>query len=545
MQFGTYIRFVRFVVGCTQTKIVSKRTEIVRLLSSAKKEHKVSDCPTGGKGGLAKAGLFHAAAVTLAAAGFYRLLQQLVTVPGLDLSVLAEFYAGYGVPPRLPAGVPVELATPWMPHAVSGTAAIGTYVSASVLVLLLSGPIPFLRRLREAGVSNQAGFQWVIAAATALLAAAHGLGTALYLEEISGPVSGLPAVPDAGWAFRAGTMLTLSAAALLILWLARQVTARGLGNGVVLLLATDILGRWYSAEPAQWRDWSGAGDPVHQGIRAGLFLLALLVLAVILLEARRVMPLERAAGADGAEAGPPPALPLRINPAGALPVMMAPVWVLAGFYPIEVPSLGSAIALCLLVALAAHLYAVEVFHPRDAVERLGRLGFRLAEAGSPEDAVRRLRAALQRVMVPGTLGLCALALAPWIAGSGLGMGPHLSSTCGLDALVLTAVGLHLRQQIRSRRSLAGRKGVAVLMAETRLELDLAADILRRAGIDSRIRDDRLIAATGTLALWEVSRPRWPSLTVYPHLGGGQAQLLVDAAEAGAAEGALREAGREA
>ena len=510
----------------------------------------MSDIQTGGSSeargghhrGPGGAGLIRAAAVTLLAAGFYRLLQQLVTVPGLDLSVLAEFFGGGAGPPGLPGG-PAQLVTPWMPHAVSGTAAIGTYVSASVLVLLLSGPIPSLRRLREAGPSNQAGFQRVIAAATALLAAAHGLVTALYFEGIHGPVSGLPAVPAPGWAFRAGTMVTLMAAALLILWLARQVTARGLGNGVVVLLAADILGRWYSAAPGQWRDWAGAGDPLYQGVRAALFLLALLMLAVILLKARRLVPLERTSGPAGAEAGEAPALPLRINPCGALPVVAAPVWLFAGFHPVEDPSLVSAIALCLLVALAAHLYAVEVYHPLDAVERLGRLGFRLGEAASHEDAVRRLRAALHRVMVPGTLGLCALALAPWIAGSGLDLHPEWSRMCGLDALVLAAAGLHLRQLVRSRRSLAGPEVTPVLVAETRFELDLAADVLRRAGIDSRVRDDRAIAATGTLALWEVSRPRWPILTVYPHLAGGQALLLVDAAEAEAAEGVLREAGQ--
>ena len=488
------------------------------------------------------AGLLRAAAVTLAAAGFYRLLQQLVTVPGLDLSVLAEWFPGSGAPPGLPEGGSVQLAALWIPHAVSGTAAIGTYVSASVLVLLLSGVLPFLRRLREAGAARQAGLQWVISAVTALLAAGHGLATALHLEGLHGPLSGLPAVPAPGWVFRAGTVLTLTAAALLVLWLARQVTAHGLGNGVVLLLAADILGRWYSAAPVQWRAWSGAGDPLHQGLRAALFLLALLVLAAILLTARRPVPLERAAGAGGAEAGPPPSLPLRINPAGALPVVAAPVWLFFSFDPTAGPSLVSAIALCLLVALAAHLYAVEVFHPRDAVGRLERLGFRLAEAASPEDAVRRLRAAQHRAMVPGTLGLCALGLAPWIAGSGLGLNPEWSRMCGLDVLVLAAVGLHLSSQIRSRRALAGREAVAVMAGETRFELDLAADVLRRSGIDSRIRDDRVVAATGTLALWEASRPRWPSLTVYPHLGGGQAQLLVDAAEAGAAEGVLRHRG---
>ena len=500
----------------------------------------VSGAPDGHHLGLAAAGLLRPAAVTLLAAGLYRLLQQLVTAPGLDLSVLAEFYGGSGGPPGLPAGGSVEHSVLWMPHAVSGTAAIGTYVSASVLVVLLSGVIPSLRRLREAGVSNQAGFQWVIAATTALLAAAHGLGAALYLEGIDGPISGLPAVPAPGWAFRAGTMLTLAAAALLILWLARQVTARGLGNGVVVLLAADILGRWYAAAPAQWRAWEAAVDPVHQGVRAALFLLALLLLAIVLLTARRLMPLERTSG----EAAAAPSLPLRINPCGALPVVAAPVWLFTGFDLAADPSLVAvAIATCLLVALAAHLYAVEVYHPRDAVERLGRLGFRLAEAASPEDAVHRLSSAVQRVMVPGTLGLCVVALAPWIAGSGLDLPPGWSGMCGLDALVLAAAGLHLRQQIRSRRSLAGREVAPVLVAETRFELDLAADVLRRAGIDSRVRDDRAIAATGTLALWEVSRPRWPILTVYPHLAGGQAVLLVDAAEAEAAEGVLRECGQ--
>ena len=504
----------------------------------------MSGSPTGGEGGPGGAGLLRPAAVTLLAAGFYRLLQQLLTVPGLDPSVLAEY--GLDRPSGLPGGGPVHLVAPWMPHAVSGTAAIGTYVSASVLVVLLSGLIPSLRRLREAGVSNQAGFQWVIAAATALLAAGHALVTALYLEGIQGPLSGLPAVPAPGWAFRAGTMLTATAAALLILWLARQVTARGLGNGVVMLLAADILGRWYSAAPDQWRAWTGAIDPVHQGVRAALFLLALLVLSVILLTARRLVPLERTSGPAGAEAEAAPALPLRINPCGALPAVAAPVWLFTGFDLAAGPSLvAAAIATCLLVVLAAHLYAGEVFHPRDAVERLGRLGFRLTEAASPEDAVRRLRGAQQRVMVPGTLGLCALALAPWIAGSGLDLPPDWSFMCGLDALVLAAAGLHLRQQIRSRRSLAGREVAPVLVAETRFELDLAADVLRRAGIDSRIRDDRVIAATGTLALWEVSRPRWPILTVYPHLGGGQALLLVDAGEAEAAGKVLRERGREA
>ena len=145
-------------------------------------------------------------------------------------------------------------------------------------------------------------------------------------------------------------------------------------------------------------------------------------------------------------------------------------------------------------------------------------------------------------MVPGIVGICALGFAPWVAVSGLGIHPHLGTLFGIEWLVLTAVGLHLVAQARSSYAGAGADQVAVMAAETRFELDLAADILRRQGIASRPLDNRVISATGTFAFWEVSRPRWPSWTIYRHLGGGDAVLLVDRADSERARRVLGENG---
>ena len=472
------------------------------------------------------------AVVTLAAVGAYRLVQQVVTVPGIDRSVVAEFFGGSQVPTGLP-GVALDLILP-------------NYIGTSVMVLLLSAVVPYLRRLREGGAPEQTRLQCIIVAVTLCLSAAHALQTAFFLEGIHGPVSTLPAVPDPGWAFRAGVVLTLTAAAMLVLWLAHLVTARGLGNGIVLLLVSDILAQLPFAFQAQWSALRGVPDPLHQGLRVSLFILAVLVLAVILVTAQRKVELQRIA-CTGADSGQALALPLRINPVGVLPVMLTQGWLHFGAFalspgPLLDLSPFSGIAFCLLVALLSYLYAAVTFHPRDVVERLQRCGFRLREASSPEDAARRLRATLHRVMVPGIVGLCALGLAPWIAVTGLGIHTHLGSLFGMGWLVITAAGLHLVEQARTSNAGPEADQVAVMAAETRFELDLAADVLRGAGIASRPRDNRVISATGTLAFWEASRPRWPSWTIYRHLGGGDAVLLVDQADAGKAREVLRQAG---
>ena len=486
--------------------------------------------------------LLQRAAVTLAAVGVYRLLQQIITVPGFDASVWAEFFGGYPAPVGLPEGGGVRVTGPWLPTAVSGTMAIGTYIVASGLVLLFSGFVPFLRRLREGEGTEGTRFNHLIVAVTAVLAALYALSTAYFLESVRGQGSGLLAVPAPGWTFRLGTVLTLTAAALLVVWLAHLITARGIGNGVAMLLVTDILIKWWVAVPAQWRVWMGVVDPLHQGIRAVAFFLALSVLTVVLVIARRSVPLERAEGTVGSAAGSPPALPLRVNPGGFLPIFAAQAWLMSITGAGCDASLAAGIAFAVLIVLHSYVCVAITFHPRDALERVERYGFRLAAAMSSGADAHSLRVTLHRAMVPGVLGLCLVGFAPWIAESGLGMSKGLSRRFGPELLVLAAVGLQLFAQAKHRRALAGKDWVVALTAETHFELDLAADVLRGAGITSAPHANRVISATGTLALWEASRPRWPSLTVYRNLGGGETSLLVASADAETARRVLHERG---
>lgn len=493
--------------------------------------------------------LLRRSAITLAAVAAYRFGLQVITVPGLDERVLAEFFGGGAS--RMPHGGGVHIVGP-LTTAAPGVMAVGTYVSASILVLLASGFVPFLKRLREGCAAERIRFDFIIIATTAALAAVQGWGTAQFLESIRGPSSGVPLVADPGWGFRLTTVLTLAAAALLVVWLVHVISARGLGNGVAVLLVAEILAEGWVAAPAQWRSWAGAVDPVHQVLRAAVLVLPLLLLAVVLVRARREVPLECAGDGDSSGVETPKPLPLRVNPVGALPLLVAEAWLYTvvaqggSSVPASPPALtdfvGRGLAFAMFVALLSYACVAITFDPRDAVGRAAGYGLRLVDAAEPGDAARQLRRTLYRAMIPGVLGLWILGMAPWIAQHGLGLTIGFSHLCGPPLLVLAAVALDLAAQSRHRRDLGRGDWVVALHTETRFELELAADVLRREGITSVPQANLVIPATGTMAFWEICRPALPSLTVHRRLGGGVAALLVPVESAAAAKRALVELG---
>ena len=115
------------------------------------------------------------------------------------------------------------------------------YISASIIIQLLGVVSPELAKMqKEEGAEGRKKITQYTRYGTVLITIVQGLGIAIGLESMSSP-TGLPVVLAAGWSFRFVTVLTLTAGTILIMWIGEQITAKGLGNGISLIIFSGIV----------------------------------------------------------------------------------------------------------------------------------------------------------------------------------------------------------------------------------------------------------------------------------------------------------------
>ena len=148
--------------------------------------------------------------------------------------------------------------------------AIMPYISSSIIVQLLTAVSPQLEALKKEGETGRKKLNQYTRYGTVLLAAVQAYGIAVGIEGLRGP-SGL-AVTDPGLFFRLTSMVTLTAGTVFLMWLGEQITARGVGNGISLIIFSGIVARMPSA-------LAGLLELGRTGAISTFFIIAFLVLA--------------------------------------------------------------------------------------------------------------------------------------------------------------------------------------------------------------------------------------------------------------------------
>ena len=115
------------------------------------------------------------------------------------------------------------------------------YISASIILQLLTVVWPYLERLSKEGELGRRKITQYTRYGTILLSIVQALGIAFFLESQTNVAGGLPIVDDPGWGFRLMTVLTLTTGSVLVMWLGEQITERGIGNGMSLLIYAGIV----------------------------------------------------------------------------------------------------------------------------------------------------------------------------------------------------------------------------------------------------------------------------------------------------------------
>src|SRR5207249_8865669 len=167
------------------------------------------------------------------------------------------------------------------------------YISASIILQLLTVVIPALERLAKEGEAGRKKITQYTRYGTIVLSGVQALGIAIGLESMRSP-GGASIVPNPGWGFRLLTMLTLTAGTSLIMWIGEQISEKGIGNGISLIIFAGIVVRMPSALEGTYQLLrTGEMKPL---VIVGVLVLMLAVTAAVIImqEGQRKIPVQYA-----------------------------------------------------------------------------------------------------------------------------------------------------------------------------------------------------------------------------------------------------------
>jgi preprotein translocase subunit SecY len=198
------------------------------------------------------------------------------------------------------------------------------YISASIILQLMTMVSPYLSRLKKEGEQGQKKITQYTRYGTVVLCSVQGSGIAVGLEAMRSP-GGTPIVPEPGWEFRLMAILTLTAGTTFLMWLGEQITERGIGNGISLIIFSGIV----AGTPAaifQSLDLMGTGELSVLIVMLLVLLMVAVIGAIVFTEGgQRRIPIQYAKRVVGRKmyGGQSTHLPLKVNTSGVIPPIFA------------------------------------------------------------------------------------------------------------------------------------------------------------------------------------------------------------------------------
>ncbi len=301
------------------------------------------------------------------------------------------------------------------------------YISSSIILQLLTVVIPHLEKLAKEGEAGRRVIVRYTRYGTVALAAFQSLGIALGLERMTSP-GGAPIVLTPGWGFRIMTMISLTAGTAFIMWLGEQITERGIGNGISLIIFAGIVAQL-----------PGASIKTLALLKTGelsIFLMLAILLAMVAVVAgiifiergQRRIPVQYAKRMVGRKmyGGGSTHLPLKVNSSGVIPpifassILMVPATV-GSFSQIEVVSRfsnwfsGSALYYAVYVGLIiffAYFYTAIQFNPVDVAENLKKYGGYIPGIRPGQKTAEHIDWILSRITFGGAVYLSLVCVLP-------------------------------------------------------------------------------------------------------------------------------------
>lgn len=388
-----------------------------------------------------------------------------ITIPGVDTTLLTESMKNattdnlFGLYDMFVGGA--------FSNAAIFALGIMPYISASIIIQLLGAVVPYFQKLQQEGEEGRKKITQLTRYGTVLISAMQAWGVTIRLLNIQ--VQGLPIVPEtvSGFAWVLMTIIILTSGTIFMMWMGEQITDRGIGNGISLIIFIGIIANFPHAILDEIRLISVGQRSIIIEIVILIFMFFIIAGVVLVTQGTRRIPVQYAKRVVGRKiyGGVTQYIPLRVNTAGVMPIIFAqsimfiPNTVLSFFpdneflqslstYFVYDSPVYSAIY-ALMIIFFTYFYTAIAFNPKDVADNMKKQGGFIPGIRPGKQTSEFIDNILTKITLPGSFFLAIVAILPaFISGFGVS-GQFAQFFGGTSLLIIVGVALDTLQQIES------------------------------------------------------------------------------------------------
>lgn len=388
-----------------------------------------------------------------------------VTLPGVDAGVLAESMRNqasntlFGLYDLFVGGA--------FSNAAIFALGIMPYISASIIIQLLGAVVPFFQKLQKEGEAGRKKINQYTRVGTVGISLLQAWGVSVRLGSLN--ANGVPIVPAEvqGILFTFSTMLFLTAGTMFMMWLGEQITERGIGNGISLIIFIGIIARFPHAILDELQLVGSGARPIIIELIIWAAMLLIIAGVVMITQGTRRIPVQYAKRVVGRKVygGVTQYIPMRVNTAGVMPIIFAqsimfiPSTILT-FFPesefvgsisgyLDHTSFTYSFFYGLMIVFFTYFYTAIAFNPTDVADNMQKNGGFIPGIRPGKHTSDFIDNILTKITLPGSIALAIVAILPAFMTK-FGITPSFASFFGgTSLLIIVGVALDTLQQIES------------------------------------------------------------------------------------------------
>ncbi|MFA6979864.1 MAG: preprotein translocase subunit SecY [Ignavibacteriaceae bacterium] len=388
-----------------------------------------------------------------------------VTVPGVDATLLTQAMKNqtsdtlFGLYDLFVGGA--------FSNAAIFALGIMPYISASIILQLMGAVVPYFQKLQQEGEEGRKKITQLTRYGTVLISSMQAWGITIRLKNID--VQGVSIIPVEvqGIFWVVSTILILTAGTVFMMWLGEQITERGLGNGISLIIFIGIIDRFPYAILDEYQLISQGTRSLVVEIVVVSFMVLVIAGVILVTQGTRRIPVQYAKRVVGRKVygGVTQYIPLRVNTAGVMPIIFAqsimfiPNTILQFFPDNEfLQSVSSyfnytspvyAFMYALVIIFFTYFYTAIAFNPKDVADNMKKQGGFIPGIRPGKHTSDFIDNILTKITLPGSFFLAIVAILPTFVG-GFGVSGRFAQFFGgTSLLIIVGVALDTLQQIES------------------------------------------------------------------------------------------------